>query len=77
MCKHGDTVECLVPVAARDAAEGIDIIKLKQIDGCIAPLVEALNAIGWATRSSCCGHGRGRGEILLQDGRMLLIVSDL
>lgn len=24
-------------------------------------------------RASCCGHGKGPGEILLQDGRRLVI----
>lgn len=43
------------------------------IDACIADIVEALQAAGINMFSSCCGHGKADGEILLADGRILVI----
>lgn len=48
----------------------------RAIDGCIAPLVEALNAAGLPTVASCCGHGQMPGNIALEDGREIIIVPD-
>lgn len=45
----------------------------RAIDGCIAPLVEALNAAGLPTVASCCGHGHRPGNIVLEDGREIII----
>lgn len=45
-------------------------------DPCIAPLVAALNAAGFATVASCCGHGHRPGVIALRDGRELFIAKD-
>lgn len=47
--------------------------KQAKIDKCIAPIVRALQEGGIDMRGSCCGHGKNDGEILLQDGRMLVI----
>ena len=44
-----------------------------QIDRCIAPIVEALNVGLVRTDASCCGHGKGPGEIVLHDGRVLTL----
>lgn len=46
----------------------------KGIDACIAPIVKALNAAGIRTAGSCCGHGRDPGNIILADGRELVIL---
>jgi len=46
------------------------------IDTCIAPLVKALNDVGMATVASCCGHGHLPGNIILEDGREIIIVPD-
>ena len=43
------------------------------IDKCIAPIVKALQRSGINMRSSCCGHGKGLGEIQLSDGRVIII----
>ena len=43
------------------------------VDSCIAPLVQALNDAGIKTLASCCGHGKGDGDILLADERRLVI----
>jgi len=44
-----------------------------KIDHCIAPIVKALQKGGIDMRASCCGHGKRRGRIELQDGRTLII----
>ena len=49
--------------------------KHAQIDACIAPIVDALQKGGIDMRGSCCGHGSGIGDIQLQDGRALIILS--
>ena len=46
--------------------------KYIEIDACIADIVQALQVAGIDMRSSCCGHN-GWGEIILQDGRILMI----
>lgn len=50
--------------------------KMRPVDPCIAPLVQALNDAGIATRASCCGHGKQPGNIMLMDGRELFIAAD-
>ena len=75
MCEHGDTVDLRLLVPAHLAHEGIDTWKMKSIDRCIAPIVEALNAGGVHTVASCCGHGTIPGSIVLADGRDLRITQ--
>ncbi|MCY3840384.1 MAG: hypothetical protein OXH09_17345 [Gammaproteobacteria bacterium] len=43
------------------------------IDFCIHRIVAALNAAGIQTVASCCGHGKMKGNIVLEDGRTLII----
>ncbi len=38
------------------------------LDECIAPAVEALNAAGFETSGSCCGHGKDVPSVMLADG---------
>lgn len=64
MCKQGD----MVPVRL---ARG-----LCDVDRCIAPMVQALNDAGLETRASCCGHGKMPGNVMLADGRELVIMPD-
>jgi len=45
----------------------------QDIDYCIADLVTALNAANILTLASCCGHGKQSGNILLEDGREIII----
>lgn len=47
--------------------------KPKAIDSCIASIVDALNKGDIVTTGSCCGHGKSHGDILLADGRALVI----
>lgn len=73
MCEWGDTVILSVPIPARLSHTGASRWAEKPIDRCIAPLVTALNAAGIYTASSCCGHGKQDGTIVLQDGRTLIV----
>ena len=45
----------------------------QDIDLCIADIVAALNAANITTVASCCGHGKTDGDVLLKDGRELII----
>ena len=47
--------------------------RVQCIDYCIHHIVAALNAGGVRTVASCCGHGKMDGNIILEDGRVLLI----
>lgn len=42
-------------------------------DPCIASLVEALNVVGLKTIASCCGHGRRPSNVILADGREIIV----
>ena len=50
--------------------------RMRPVDPCIAPIVQALNDAGIQTRASCCGHGAQPGSIMLMDGREVLIAPD-
>lgn len=63
----------LVPAHLSYTGDHRDRFVIKQIDRCIADLVNALNYAGIRTVSSCCGHGRSDGEIVLADGRTLVV----
>lgn len=83
MCDHGDTVLVRVwrpEMSSRDADGSIVTWPAKwydaPVDRCIAPIVEALVAAGIYTTDSCCGHGKGPGDIMLADGRVLMIHPD-
>ena len=47
--------------------------RVQCIDHCIHQIVAALNAGGIRTEASCCGHGKMKGNIILEDGRTLII----
>lgn len=46
------------------------------VDSCIAQLVWVLNATGFRTIASCCGHGRQPPNVILADGRWLFIAPN-
>lgn len=75
MCEHGDTVSLMVPIPAGLAFDGVARWGAKPIDRCIVGIVAALNDVGVLTASSCCGHGRMPGSIVLQDGRTLMVLG--
>lgn len=43
------------------------------IDLCVADIVAALNAANISTMASCCGHGKQKASIVLNDGRELIV----
>ena len=47
--------------------------RVQCIDFCIHHIVAALNAGGVRTTASCCGHRKMKGNIILEDGRVLII----
>lgn len=49
--------------------------RVQCIDYCIHQIVAALNAGGVRTVASCCGHEKMPGNIRLEDGRQLIILS--
>lgn len=73
MCEWGTDVILRVPIPAELSHTGKFRWDYKDIDSCIAPIVQALNDAGIYTAQSCCGHGKGDGEILLHDGRIIVI----
>lgn len=75
MCTYGESVPVRLRIPADLSATGESRWKVAAIDRCIAPVVRAFQVAGIDMRSSCCGHGRGAGEILLQDGRRVVIES--
>ncbi len=75
MCAPGDSIIVKVKIMAALSHEGVDTWKDKSIDRCIASLVEALQNGSIDMRGSCCGHGKGTGEIVLADGRNLVITK--
>jgi hypothetical protein len=77
MCKWGTDILLLVPIPAELSYSGEFRWDYKGIDSCIAPIVQALNDAGIYTAQSCCGHGKGNGEILLHDGRIITILQKL
>lgn len=77
MCRHGDEVSLPVRVDERDSHTGNAYHTHKAVDRCIADVVDALNSAEIWTRTSCCGHGERDGEILLADGRLLVVRRDV
>jgi hypothetical protein len=73
MCKWGLTSSVLVTIPADLSSTGKVKIEWKEIDSCISGIVSALETAGIKMRSSCCGHRKADGEILLSDGRALII----
>lgn len=73
MCRYGKTITVRVKIPADLSHDGGERWANKQIDFCIANIVQALQRGGISMRHSCCGHDKGDGDIILQDGRRLLI----
>lgn len=76
MCKWGESRRCLVTMPARLSCTGKARKKWVGIDSCISDIVNALNKAGIKTANSCCGHGKRNGEIILHDGRTLVIKEE-
>lgn len=75
-CKHCGLRKVYLRVTngpTRGTKQLVGKIYVAEIDACIAPIVQAMNAAGIPTSESCCGHGTEKGVIFLQDGRTLCI----
>ena len=72
MCDDHSGVLVEIPSASFRGEHG----RKRGIDACIAPLVDALNKAGVDTFASCCGHGERPGNIVLRDGREILIARN-
>jgi len=75
MCRSWSTDKVLVNIPKDLSHTGRARWDEKYIDSCIADIVRVLNEGGIYTRTSCCGHGNGDGEIILQDGRIINILG--
>ena len=75
MCKWGTNTEVVVKIPADLSSTHQNKWKPEPIDSCIAGLVRALQNGGIDMRGSCCGHGKYRGHISLEDGRVLIITD--
>lgn len=64
-CCDMGTYDCQVPQSIRGRRQDIDF--------CIADIVAALNVANIITVCSCCGHGKINGNIMLEDGREIII----
>lgn len=73
--KCGVTKLVNVKIPASLSRSGIPHWKQCPIDDCLAPVVKALQEGGVDMRGSCCGHGKQFGEIHLQDGCLLIVLS--
>ncbi len=73
MCKYDDEVLLNVPIPANLSHTGEFRWETKGVDSCIAPIVKALNDASIYTAGCCCGHGETDGNIILHDGRVLII----
>lgn len=49
--------------------------KVQCIDFCLSHIVAALNAANVTTVNSCCGHGKTKPSIILEDDRYLVVMS--
>jgi len=76
MCKHGDVVILRVPISDLMSHTGSHRWAYKDVDRCIAPIVQALNDAGIYTSGACCGHGENLGSILLRDGREVIVKAE-
>lgn len=68
MCEWGTHIRLRVPIRSDLAHDGKFSWAERQIDACIAPLVERLNESGLLTANACCGHGKMQPEIIMHDG---------
>lgn len=73
MCKWGTSTPLTVTIPSHLSHTGKERQAQKGIDSCIADIVRALNAGGVKTISSCCGHSKSDGSIMLAEGRELVI----
>jgi hypothetical protein len=69
-----EAVDLELTTVADLSCTGKETRRVWPIDACIADIVAALDTAGIKMRHSCCGHGKGRGDILLEDGRVVWVL---
>ena len=67
-CCTVGSYKCQIYMPIRNRVEGIDF--------CIADIVAALNAANIETLGSCCGYNKMPGDIILENGREIIIVRN-
>ena len=72
MCNKTKDIEVYIVPRLHHTGQGNR--RVCKIDACIADIVEALDDAGIVMTHSCCGHNKNNGDILLEDGRKLVIV---
>ena len=75
--KHKTCQNCDAPGGEKTYAHQVCMPlagRVQCIDYCIHHIVAALNAGGVRTTGSCCGHEKMKGNIILEDGRVLIIL---
>jgi hypothetical protein len=77
MCQYGNNIDVNVLIDKSLSHTGESRWCIKQIDSCIAPIVDALQKANINMLGSCCGHNKEDGSILLADGREIIIKGSL
>jgi hypothetical protein len=75
MCEWGNEKKMWVRIPASYSHTGHVRWKRMGIDACIEPIIKALRRARIVTIYSCCGHGKGDGLILLEDGRAIVLTT--
>ena len=75
MCEWGNDKHVWLKIPAGISFTGRRRWKRVKIDACIAPLIRALKRAKMRTTYSCCGHGKGDGLVLFEDGRALVLTT--
>lgn len=75
MCEWGDSEDVDVVVPTHLSSTGEDKPRVFPVDRCMAPLVRALNAAGFATAGCCCGHGLVPAQVVFADGTTITALA--
>lgn len=76
MCSWNNTAPLHVKAHKNWVRHISDGRKLIEVDSCLADIIYALNEAGIHTEACCCGHGKRPGNIILSDGRELVIAKN-
>ena len=75
MCKWGTTTPVQVVIPADLSHTGRQRVAIKNIDACLALIIQALQRQGIHTRACCCGHGQRPAQITLANGKTLTLIQ--
>ena len=51
--------------------------KLISVDSCLAPLIKMMNKFGIKTVGCCCGHGKNRGSVMIDNDREDKLMTEI